>query len=410
MRLRSWLFAAAGLLAGRPGVWSDLPEAIRAYLVHAGAADADSFDRWRENVNRDTERREQAGEDEHVTYFVLQSAAFTARPRIEPAVSAREFAEKGSVPAAVRARIDDFLRALGRTAQDERMRYWNAHLAAGRRTAAGLEAAYAEAMRFLYRKEFGPGGAALYETRGHSLDTQVEANYAVFTGLAVLRRLDPAAHLERVLILGPGLDLAPRTGFRDDLPLQSYQPYLTADSLLRCGLARPDRLVIHCVDLHPAVIRFLEEFSRRARPELQLPATSGDADYEEFFREAGTRIGQASATPWGRRVRVRKELAARVAAIRLNAVTERFDRAPQYDLVVATNILVYFHAAELAVALANVQAMLRPGGWLLHNELRPEAEEAARRAGLPPVQGRTLQVAAGQKRPLMDAFVLHRKQ
>jgi SAM-dependent methyltransferase len=49
-----------------------------------------------------------------------------------------------------------------------------------------------------------------------------------------------------------------------------------------------------------------------------------------------------------------------------NIVLERTDDGP-FDLIVATNVLVYYDAFEQALALANVAKMLRPGGFLLTN-------------------------------------------
>jgi hypothetical protein len=39
----------------------------------------------------------------------------------------------------------------------------------------------------------------------------------------------------------------------------------------------------------------------------------------------------------------------------------------RFDLIVATNILVYYDAFEQALALVNVSRMLRPGGFFLTN-------------------------------------------
>jgi hypothetical protein len=39
----------------------------------------------------------------------------------------------------------------------------------------------------------------------------------------------------------------------------------------------------------------------------------------------------------------------------------------QFDLVIATNILVYYDVFEQSLALANIERMLRPGGLLLSN-------------------------------------------
>ncbi|HKN83275.1 MAG TPA: class I SAM-dependent methyltransferase, partial [Pyrinomonadaceae bacterium] len=38
-----------------------------------------------------------------------------------------------------------------------------------------------------------------------------------------------------------------------------------------------------------------------------------------------------------------------------------------FDLVIATNILVYYDTFEQSLALLNIEKMLRPGGFLLSN-------------------------------------------
>jgi hypothetical protein len=429
MRTLPILLAAAAALAQTPVRLADIPAELRPrFGVKADSETA--FESLRLAIDRRTDERERQGEQEHLIYFILQSGVFTKRPRIEPALSARQFVESlpaphrsrllerdfgfpFALPADVRARMEDFLAALRRPVSDERMIYWKRNIEPAQRSARSLTLPYARAMRFLYEKEFlaSPGDSGeLYQRRGHSVDTQVEANYAVSTALAVLSKLDPGAGIEKVLIVGPGLDLAPRTGLRDEFPPQSYQPYLTADSLLRWGLASDDRLSVQCVDINPEVVHFIERFARRRSPELRLAAAGGEADYRLFFREAGDRIGAVEGTPWGKIVRVRPELAARVHAERLNILTERYQPSPGFDLVVATNVLLYFDSIELALALANIQAMLRPGGYFVHNELRAEVEEITKLLGMPPIQGRTLQIAHGEKRPLVDAFVIHRKE
>ena len=50
----------------------------------------------------------------------------------------------------------------------------------------------------------------------------------------------------------------------------------------------------------------------------------------------------------------------------LDIVAQRFD-GPPFDLVVATNVFVYYDTLDQCLALANVEAMLRPGGLLLSN-------------------------------------------
>ncbi|MEO7143350.1 MAG: CheR family methyltransferase, partial [Bryobacteraceae bacterium] len=212
--------------------------------------------------------------------------------------------------------------------------------------------------------------------------------------------------LERVLIVGPGLDFAPRTSLDDRFPPQSYQPYAIADALIGLGLSAHPR--IECVDINSRVIQFFQEFPRRSRPALHILSPPGDAEYLTYFRQLGDKIGAAhSEEPLEKTIELRREIARSVTADKLNIITER--RRGRYDLAVATNVLVYFNDRELLLALANIQSMLAPGGYLIHNELRPVIDEYAQAVGLAAIQARTVRIAAGRKAPLYDGFAIYRK-
>ena len=87
--------------------------------------------------------------------------------------------------------------------------------------------------------------------------------------------------------------------------------------------------------------------------------------------------------------------------------TERLTGTP-YDLVIATNILPYFDDPQLALAIANIAAVLAPGGALLHNEPRPILGELTAAVGLRFEQSRHAVIAtvAGAP-PLGDSVFLH---
>ena len=61
----------------------------------------------------------------------------------------------------------------------------------------------------------------------------------------------------------------------------------------------------------------------------------------------------------------------RVSAQDLDIVTERLERA-DFDLIIATNVLVYYHFFDQALAYDNLASMLRNGGFLLTNTVLPE--------------------------------------
>jgi len=402
---------------------------LREILVKRGVAEA-QFHALIQSIDRETSERLRDGEADHLIFYVLQSTRFTRRPRIEPSLSAREFVQsltpaervkylEGStvsepgrrIPAVVRERIQDFLRELGQAQSDERMSWFRHSLSASQRTADYLCAEYARAMRFLYRKEFagGPGGT-LYQSRGHSSDTRIESSFAVATALAVLKTLEPGLRIERVLIAGPGLDFAPRTDLVDAYAPQSYQPYAVADALLALGLAERDRWRIDRADINDRVIYFFNEFPKRRERRLVLLRAWDDPEYIDYFRSLGRQIGTDSPIAGGKSLVLSKEIANTIVAGRLNVITERYDPPPEYDLVVATNVLVYFNDVELALALGNIYSMLGAGGYLIHNEPRPQLEQFSAALGFPPLQARTLRLSNRAKGALFDTFAIHRKQ
>ena len=99
----------------------------------------------------------------------------------------------------------------------------------------------------------------------------------------------------------------------------------------------------------------------------------------EYWRRFGDQVGtgaEPGPVPPGagavrvRAVRTPPARMASIAPLDLNIVLERLEPlavADRFDLIVATNILVYYDVFEQELALANIAAMLRPGGLLLSN-------------------------------------------
>jgi hypothetical protein len=262
------LWMHSGYLNGRQARhnrFQDLP---------TGWAESESaFNRAIEELERRTRERLLEGENDHLVAYLLQSSRFTAEPKIEPALSAMEYlrgnAPAGMVPAAVERRMDRFLKA--RPGDDVRLAYFQ-KLFAGRGKPY-LIAEYQRTMRFLYEKEGGQAKnlrpADLYQERGYAADTQVEANFAVWSALSVLKSLQPGLRTDRILIIGPGLDLV-RTGLLDLFPPQSYQPFAVADAVLSLCLARREYLRVHVLDINPLVVEFFKVFSMCAIRRLSL--------------------------------------------------------------------------------------------------------------------------------------------
>lgn len=363
--------------------YDQVPSGLKQY-VPATAAD---FPTYVAQIDRESAQRVQEGEDEALIYFVLQSPSFTREPRVEPSISAEEYYARHELPAGVSRRFIDFLRALDGGSRDARMRYVQQMLPAGKRTPQHLQDAYARAMKFLHEKE-RETRSDVYESRGFSTDTRLAASYTIWNALGVLKSIPPELQIRRVLIVGPGIDFAPRMDYDERFPPQSYQPYAVADALLSMGLAQRESLDIDCVDVNDRVLAAIP-----ART-MQLRIEPGTADFMSYEQKLQSRIEKA--------------LQVRVSATKLNIITERIPD-PKYDLVIATNVLLYFAGPQLALALANIDAMMQRGGSFIHNDVRPETEVYTKELGLKWLQARRILVAQGRKAPLYDTFAILRK-
>ncbi|MBV9084201.1 MAG: class I SAM-dependent methyltransferase [Acidobacteriaceae bacterium] len=401
--------AAARDLRVREITFDDLPARIASRFRR------ESFPELVRSINRETARRERDGEFDHLIAYVLQSNQFTGERSLEPALSAKSFAQTGEIPEAVRIRLEQFLRALSNPGRNPRLLYFAQLLPSRDRNLRFLSGEYCRTMRFLYRKEF-LSQDRLYESRGHSTDTQVAGNYAVWNALAVLKATAPGTRIERVLIIGPGLDFAPRTDLVDAVPPQSFQPYLTADAVLTLGLSGLQDLDLECVDINDRPIRFINSFPSGPRL-LYLYSEPGTQEYNRYFDAIGAGIGTAATGPnrihlparfLTRTISVDGAVARAVHAEAMNVITQRLGRT--YDLVIATNVLLYFSSLELPLALTNIAAMLRPGGYFIHNDLRAETEADAEQLKLNAVQARSVLIARGERAPLYDAFALHQRR
>ena len=106
-----------------------------------------------------------------------------------------------------------------------------------------------------------------------------------------------------MLIVGPGLDLAPRTALQDDRPPESYQPWAVIDALLTLNMARADNLEVVAADINPRVVEHL----RRAASEPPTLTMIGEIresetvklseDYRGYFAQLGRGIGDPEANP-----------------------------------------------------------------------------------------------------------------
>jgi hypothetical protein len=381
---------------------------------------------WIDRHDRDIRARIAQGDEDTLVNWMLFGTSFTSRPRA--VLGAVESGAGGDQEQVLRrtielisGRIDDLLKALASPGTDERRRFALALLQRN-----GLRVAMAadrEAAREYLRaavvrvaseqeqidQELGAtsGGDALaqfvqrsrlFRTRGLSLDTSLVANYAIEQALAAIkaRGLVAPGAVKRVAIVGPGLDFADKDVGFDVYPQQTLQPFALLDTLRRLGLASsPAEPDIVLLDLNQRLIDHVTRARARAAKNigytLHLPLARGTPwlpDVRAYWQRFGDRIGApVQAAPSKaiadlaelRAIRVRPSAVQRMPALSLNVVTDRLD-GEAFDLVIATNVFIYYDALDQALAMSNVEAMLKPGAFLLANFAAPTLSSLTLRA------------------------------
>ena len=232
--------------------------------------------------------------------------------------------------------------------------------------------------------------STLFSDRGLSSDTSILPGFGIEQTLAVLmaNAVVAAGSVHRVAIVGPGLDFADKRQGYDFYPVQTIQPFAVIDSLIRLGLALPDQIRVTTFDLSPRVNHHLEAARQRADAGgtyvLNLPRRAdlfGWSPYLiSYWANLGDRIGTAippAVAPPDtvqvkmRTVRVRADVVQAIVPDDLDIVVQRLDSLASgdlFDLIIATNVLVYYGVFEQSLALTNVATMLRPGGVFLSNQ------------------------------------------
>lgn len=232
----------------------------------------------------------------------------------------------------------------------------------------------------------------MFQNRGISLDSNLWPDYAIDLTLQQLlsKGLLKPGSIRRVAIVGPGLDFVNKQEGVDYYPPQTTQPFAVLDSLLRLGLANADSVQVYTLDISPRVNRHIDSALRDAaagRPYVvQLPWYADGrwtddfrGKFTKYWQRLGSQIGQpahAIPVPAGspgfqtRAVQVRPAMVRRIRPVDMNIVFQRLPLTgdERFDLIIGTNIFLYYGGFEQALARTNVASMLRPGGLLLSND------------------------------------------
>jgi hypothetical protein len=407
---------------------------------------------WIGRHDREIRARLEQGDEDTIVNWMLFGTSFTSRPRaVLGAVEAGATGDREEVLRRtielISARIDDLLQALTVPGTDERRLFTRALLERkGFRitTIAGRDAAREYLRAAVIRvaneqdqveQELATTAAGdpstefarrsrLYRTRGLSLDTSLLPTYSVERALTAIKTrglLEPGA-VRRVAIVGPGLDFADKDVGFDFYPQQTLQPFAVLDALERLDLApSPGDPEIVLFDISPRLIDHVKQARARAAKNigylLNLPLPRGTPwlpEVRSYWQAFGDRIGSPVQAPAAkaitdvaevRAVRATPAAVRRMSMVDMNVVTQRLD-GERFDLVIATNVFIYYDTLEQALAMSNVEAMLKPGAFLLANVVAPSLKSVAIR----PIETTETVYARSVNENVRDFIVWYRAQ
>jgi CheR methyltransferase, SAM binding domain len=351
---------------------------------------------WIAEADRQTRARVAQGDEISVVNLLLFGTSFTSEPRITSA----QLNQK-RILTAITGRLADFERVL--TERGSSRAFPDDRLAFARQVVGGapdiksrllsmLNRAIAEneIHERLIRDAEALGDPSLqfaersrmYRARGLASDTSIRASFAVEEAL---RGLTVRRPVRRVAVIGPGLDFTDKQEGYDFYPQQSIQPFAVIDSLLRLELASADGLSMTTMDLNARVNDHLGRAVDRARTgspyiiHLALPGNvSWKPEFLKYWQTFGETIGTEMVLPpipravgpvKVRTISVRPSAAIRITPHDINITAQHVPvaAADRFDLIIATNVFVYYDRLQQGLAMANIADMLTPGGLLLSN-------------------------------------------
>ena len=383
-------------------------DALRSDLLPAELRDAptreSSWPAWVRQHDAVIRARVAAGDEDSIIHLLLFGTSFTKAPR----ASERDLASLVTTPeAALRTlapRIEDFATAVTTPGTNERLRFAR-RVVEGKGIDPRIDSGKAALRRYLEDRTRIVGGSVqssrllnpatdlsemltLFRERGLSSDTSVFIDFGIEQALDAMKAAGAlrSGSVRRVALVGPGLDFADKLNGYDFYPEQTIQPFALIDSLVRLDLADTAGLTVAAFDVSPRVVQHLEDARARARAasrySVVLPRNTDrpwSAELVDYWQRFGNWIGEpvekqpappASAGAVDvRTVSIRPDVVLAVTPVDLNIVTERFEESGSapFDLVVATNILLYYDVFEQSLAAGNIARMLKPGAFLLTN-------------------------------------------
>jgi hypothetical protein len=364
---------------------------------------------WIQKHDREIRLRLKRGEEDTLTNFLRFGLSFTK----QPAISNRDLVHYDS-NANIREiggkRIDDLMSAMASPGEDERVAHMRSFVEGEGFSLQAPESTnklktYLLTNLLRMRDEFvqylnQPQGAnpfEIFKDRGISLDTNLWPDYLIDVHLRHMIEaglLKPGS-VKRVAIVGPGLDFSNKEDGSDFYPPQTNQPFAVLDSLFRLGLADPKTIELYTLDISPEVTAHVQHARKQAIAGipyvLQLPWKAAAplspeyrGNFVRYWQSLGNSIGEPiapivvpgsiAAVTQIKAVRVRPEIVRRIQALDLDVVCQHAQLAAdrRFDLVIGTNVFLYYGAFDQMLLRSNIALMLRPGGFLLSNDKLPD--------------------------------------
>jgi hypothetical protein len=388
-------------------------DSLPAELKSADGLDAASWSAWVQTADQKVRDRLSRGDEDTLTNLLRFGVTFTREYRIDDEYLLR-FGASSLVNSFAENRANDLIRVLSTSNTwtpntREGMARMRAFLEkkgfsfetpAQRQQIKKYLLANLERLRddiLRYRAEVNEATRSqLFKDRGISLDTNLwpdfllDQHFRRMVGKGMLAQ----GSVRRIAIVGPGLDFANKEKGNDFYPPQTVQPFAVMDSLIRLGVVDAATVDVYTLDISSDVNFHVANARKRAAAgrayTVQLPWNKSARLTEEYrqqfiqyWQELGEKIGKpvapiavpsAAADTETRAVRIRPDIVRRLTPLDMNIVFQRLELGtdPDFDLIIGTNIFIYYDAFEQSLARANIATMLRPGGYLLSNDRFPD--------------------------------------
>jgi len=377
---------------------------------------------WAQHEDNVVRTRLEQGALDSMINLLLFGTSFTTQPRV---ITMNDFGDP-----VVQARVTDLVEALRNPGNNERIIFLR-NLLRSRGVDPDNSARYDQTKNFVLenlrrvvqeqntiRAQVDQAGresnqetglferSRVFRDRGISVDTTILSSFGIDGALRDMadRGVLPKGSITRVAVIGPGLDFTDKGFGYDFYPLQTLQPFAVYDSLVRSELAEHGKIEITAFDISQEVLEHLRRARDRAKRGenyvVQLPRVSWPWAPEavQYWRSFGSEIGapvapiQPPPALTGletRAVAIGPEVVLSWTPVDLNIVLEEFDRSATgpFDLIIATNVLIYYDTFEQALALRNIASLLKPGGFFLTNDWLPQVSQIPMRStGYTPVR------------------------